>query len=73
MEWTLLVNCADDFEADLIIGILKEEEIIAQKKYRGMGHAMKIYGGMGRDVDIYVPAEKMTEARQILQDYKDSR
>lgn len=66
MEWTFLVNCADEFEASLIIGILEQEGITSQTKYKGSGDYMKIIGGVGKNVDIYVPADKHSQAMAIL-------
>ena len=66
MEWTFLVNCADDFEASLIIGILEGEGITSQTKYKGSGDYMKIIGGVGKNVDIYVPADQHSRATEIL-------
>ncbi|HOC06758.1 MAG: DUF2007 domain-containing protein [Bacillota bacterium] len=63
----LLVNCKDDFEAQLIEGLLKSAGIPVQRKYRGEGHVLKLYGGLGRDVDIYVPGDRLQEAMQLLE------
>ena len=66
MEWTFLVNCGDEFEASLIIGILTEEGIASQTKYKGSGDYMKIIGGVGKNVDIYVPADQHFRATELL-------
>lgn len=63
----LLINCRDDFEAQVIEGLLQSAGIPVHKKYRGAGHALKIYGGVGQDIDIYVPSDRLTEARQLLE------
>lgn len=63
----LLINCKDDFEAQLIEGLLTSAGIAVERKYRGAGQILKIYGGLGRDVDIYVPSHRLEEARQLLE------
>lgn len=63
----LLVNCRDDFEAQCIEGLLTSAGIPVHKQYRGAGQVLKIYGGLGQDVDIYVPADRLEEARQLLE------
>lgn len=63
----LLVNCRDDFEAQIIEGLLKSGGIPVHRKYRGTGQALKIYGGVGQNVDIYVPEERLEEARLLLE------
>jgi len=62
-----LVNCRDDFEAQLIEGLLQSADIPVHKKYRGVGHALKLYGGVGQDIDLYVPADRLEEARRLLE------
>lgn len=71
MEWKFVVNCADDFEAGLIMGALEEKGIPTLKKYRGAGDYMRVIGGVGKDVDIYVPAEKLAEAQHELQTFSE--
>ncbi|MDD2282439.1 MAG: DUF2007 domain-containing protein [Eubacteriales bacterium] len=63
----LLVNCKDDFEAQLIEGLLTSAGIPVHKEYRGAGQIIKIYGGTGQDIDIYVPDDRLEEARQLLE------
>ena len=66
MDWQFLVNCADDFEAGLIMGALEEAGIATIKKYRGTGDSLKAMGGLGKDVDIFVPAGRLEKAREVL-------
>jgi hypothetical protein len=68
MAWALLVNCSDEFEAALIMGALKEEGIPSMTKYRsGSGDYLRIITGVGKDVDILVPAEEYSRAKSILE------
>ena len=66
MKWAFLMNCRDEIEAGMIIGVLEEEGIASQTKYRGSGDYLKIITGMGRDVDIYVPEDLVARAKEIL-------
>ena len=66
MEWQFLVNCADDFEAGLIMGALDGAGIINMRKYRGSGDYMKVIGGVGQDVDIFVPEDQLPKAQEVL-------
>lgn len=68
MEWQFLVNCADDFEAGLVMGALEDKGIRTMKSYRGSGDYMRVIGGVGKDVDVYVPQAQYETAREILQD-----
>ncbi len=71
MDWKFLINCADDFEAGLIMGALEDQGIPTLKKYRGSGDYMRVIGGVGKDVDIYVPAEKLAAAQHELQTFSE--
>jgi len=51
---------------------LKEEGIPAVTKYRGgSGDYLKIITGVGKDVDIFVPAAEYTRATGILESLTD--
>ncbi|MGI6365946.1 MAG: putative signal transducing protein [Bacillota bacterium] len=63
----LLINCRDDYEANVIEGLLKVAGIPVHKQYRGIGEAMKFFAGVGQDIDIYVPADRLEEARLLLE------
>ena len=63
----LLVNCKDDYEARLIEGLLATADIPVHREYRGTGLILKVYAGLGRNVDIYVPAGRWQEAQALLQ------
>lgn len=70
----LLMNCKDDFEAQVIEGLLTSADIPVHRRYRGSGQVLNIYGGVGRDIDIYVPDDRLEEALQLLEssgDYPD--
>lgn len=67
----LLINCSDDFEASVIEGLLLSADIPVHKQYRGIGEAMKVYSGVGRNIDIYVPADRLEEALLLLESDHD--
>lgn len=71
MSWTFLVNCHDELEASIITGILKEEGIAFQTKYRGMGDYLKVITGMGKDVDILVATEQYLRAKELLTAFEE--
>lgn len=63
----LLVNCRDDFEASMIEGLLRSADIPVHKQYRGTGHLLKVYSGVGQDIDIFVPEDCYEEAKLLLE------
>lgn len=67
MEPMFLVNCRDDFEAQLIEGILKGANIPVERRYQGGGDMLRVYGGKGLNVDLYVPGEMLEVARALLE------
>lgn len=66
----ILVNCKDDFEAQLVEGFLQSAGIPVQRRHRGAGHAHKFYGGVGLDVDLLVPEGRLEEAQMLLESYR---
>lgn len=62
----LLVSCKDDFEAQILTGLLVSAGIPVEKKYRGVGEYLRVFGGVGRDVDLYVPDDRLEEATELL-------
>lgn len=66
MEWTFLVNCRDEIEAGMIMGVLKEEGIPAMEKYSGSDGYMKIISGLGKNVDVLVAASHHARAVEVL-------
>lgn len=70
MKLKHLINCKDDFDAQLVEGLLQSAGIPVQRRYRGAGHAHKIYGGVGLDVDLLVPESRHQEAMTLLERYR---
>ena len=67
-EWALLKNVAEGYELDLITSMLAQLNIPVQKKSRGAGAYTSVYMGMSiTGYDIYVPANRLLEARELLE------
>lgn len=67
-EWALLKNVAEGYELDLIASMLAQLKIPVQKKSQGSGAYTSIYMGMSiTGYDIYVPANRLLEAREVLE------
>lgn len=66
MEWVFLVNCRDEIEAGMIMGVLKEEGIPTMEKYSGSDGYMKIISGLGKNVDVLVPSSHHQRATELL-------
>ncbi|AFM00612.1 hypothetical protein Desde_2267 [Desulfitobacterium dehalogenans ATCC 51507] len=64
-RWVFLTNVTTEVEADIIIGLLEQEGILAQKAYPGAGN-LKVTYGLINGVEIYVPEERAKQAKEIL-------
>ncbi len=63
----LLCEVSDDFDADVKISLLRSCSILAYKRYSQYSAVAKIYcGNSNLGVMIYVPKDKLNEAREIL-------
>jgi len=66
-NWMVLVEAANDIEADIICGLLQEKGIPARKAdsspYTG---AMRVIGGMAVEVQILVPESFLDQAKELL-------
>jgi hypothetical protein len=66
-EWQFLKNVGTNYELDLITSILAQERILVMKKSRGSGaYTDVIMGASLTGYDIYVPANRLAEARDIV-------
>ena len=65
MMWTFLINVTTDIEADILIGLLEQENIPSKKIYPGIGNLKATYGLMS-GVDVYVPNNKILQAKDLL-------
>jgi hypothetical protein len=64
--WAYLTNTYNDWEADVIAGLLETHDIPIMRKYPGNSGIAKIYLGTSFGVDLYVPEEKLVLAKSIL-------
>lgn len=66
-EWQFLKNVGSNYELELITSILAREGILVMKKSQGSGaYTDIIMGASLTGYDIYVPAKRLAEAREII-------
>lgn len=65
-EWAFLMNVYNDTEAEIVKGMLEAEGISTVIRYKGMGTFLKVYTGTVIDVDLYVPRDRLEEARELI-------
>lgn len=67
-QWQFLIQAGSEIEANIIESFLQAEGIPVVKKYRESGEYLVIYTGMTNfGIDIYVPAEHVTQALAALE------
>lgn len=69
-EWSLLTKIDGEFKASVIQGLLQASDIPSQLVQEGAGRAYGLTIGPLGEVEIYVPANRLEEAMQILDDYE---
>ncbi|ADY56576.1 hypothetical protein Sgly_2287 [Syntrophobotulus glycolicus DSM 8271] len=68
-EWLLLVNCADNYQTDILESFLQHEGLETLRKYPDIGDYTKIYTGMSLSgADLYVKKDQFIEAQEIVKD-----
>lgn len=66
-EWQFFKNVGSNYELDLITSILAQERILVMKKSRGSGACPDVIMGASlTGYDIYVPANRLPEAIEII-------
>lgn len=69
IDWEYLDIFVDEQEAQIIESFLNSDGITTWKKYPGFSDMSKIVGGMTKlGVAIYVPRERLEDARMIVED-----
>ena len=69
IDWEFLDIFTDEQEANMIESFLNSDNINTWKKYPGFSDISKIVGGMTRlGVAIYVPQDRLDDARLIIDD-----
>jgi hypothetical protein len=66
-DWEHLVYLYNEMEADIVTGLLETEGIPVVKTYKGMGILHKVYTGRATGVDLFVPREKLLQAKKLLE------
>jgi hypothetical protein len=64
--WAFLISVTTDVEADILSGLLEQENIPAKKLYPGIGNLKATYGLIS-GVDVYVPDNLILQAKAILE------
>lgn len=65
-SWAYLTSIFNDWEGDIIAGLLETHGIPIMRKYPGSSGIAKIYLGSSFGAELYVPEEKLELARSIL-------
>lgn len=68
--WVYLCGISQELEADIIVGVLKDNDITALKDYPEAGGFLKIAYGLTSGVDIYVPELQIKKARELLETFQ---
>lgn len=63
--WVFLSSVTTEIEADILIGLLEQENIPARKIYPGIGNLKATYGLIS-GVEIYVQNDHILQAKAIL-------
>ncbi len=66
-NWGHLIFIYSETEADIVMGLLETADIPVIKAYKGAGVLQKVYTGRAAGVDLFVPLEKLDEAKALLQ------
>ena len=66
--WEHLLFLYSEMEADIVMGLLGIADIPVIKIYKGMGILHKVYTGKAAGVDMFVPAEALSRAKEILKE-----
>lgn len=66
-DLVLLCDVANDFDADVMISLLRSCDIAAFKKYGGFASAAKVYcGNSNLGVKVYVQSANLDAAKEII-------
>jgi len=73
LKWELLTEVFGRLDAEAIKSLLEAEEIPVELFQEAVGHHVfpVMIDGLGK-VQIFVPKEKITEAREWLAEYQDA-
>ena len=69
-DWIVLYTLSSDIEADIITGILENENIPVQKNYPGINPMLKITLGNPLNVELLVPKALAEEAWELIETHQ---
>lgn len=69
--WSFLIGTGTEIEADILIALLEQENIPAQKHFPGIGNLKATYGLIS-GVGIYVPEHLLAQAQELIQAEPDA-
>lgn len=72
MAWEKLFTAANELEAKLITGLLSAAGIPYRYRYSDINRYLKIVMGPVVDVEIWIPGEKMAQAREIIRAFREN-
>lgn len=66
-KYVFLLEAVDDVEANIISGLLESAGIPARKEDGSpLQGAMRVVGGLAYEIKIFVPADRLEEARELI-------
>ncbi len=66
-NYVFLLQVYNDVEADIVEGLMSQYNIQVVKRYRGNKSFMKTLMGTVLGVDIFVKAQELKEAKEIVE------
>jgi hypothetical protein len=68
-EPVLLLTVYNTMQANMLMALLKDEQIPAYQTNRGLGGYSRVFSGRGSftGVEIYVPAQLLAKAREVTE------
>lgn len=68
-KWEVVAEVYGDLEAEIIRGLLQAENIPVTLSKEGAGQALGLQVGIMGEVQVLVPSEYVSNARDIVDDY----
>ena len=68
-EWVLLTKLNETVQAELLRGLLEAQEIQVLLSQEGAAKALGLMAGALGEIDVMVPANQETEARQVMESF----
>ncbi len=71
-RWVKLKSFSSEIEADLVLGLLRANDLPAEKFYPGLAQPIKIYMGTAMGVEVHILQEHFELASRLLQEMEAS-